>query len=79
MSARRYQFTIASELGDQSLTAFGGMAATRLEGTTILVGQVRDQAELQGVLTRFADLGLTLLNAAIVEDGFSPWEPGPPA
>ncbi len=68
MSTRRYQFTVQSELSDQSLTAFGHMSATRLAGTTIMVGPVRDQSELQGVLTRIGDLGLTLLNVAVVDD-----------
>jgi hypothetical protein len=41
--------------------AFEGMTLTRAGGTTTLSGHVRDQAELQGLLQRVSDLGLTLL------------------
>ena len=37
------------------------MTLTRADGTTTLSGHVRDQAELQGLLQRVSDLGLTLL------------------
>ena len=47
--------------------AFEGMNLTREDGTTVLVGSVRDQAELQGLFQRIMDLGLTLLSAAAVD------------
>jgi hypothetical protein len=34
----------------------------------VLVGLVRDQAELQGLLQRVADLGLTLLSATAIDE-----------
>ena len=37
-------------------------------GKTVLVGDVRDQAELQGLLQRLADFGLTLLSATAVDE-----------
>jgi hypothetical protein len=40
------------------------MTLTRDRGTTILEGPVRDQAELQALLQRVSDLGLTLVSAA---------------
>ena len=39
------------------------MKLTRDSGNTTLVGPVRDQAELQALLRRVSDLGLTLLAA----------------
>jgi hypothetical protein len=45
------------------------MTLTRGAGTTLLVGRLRDQAELHGVLQRVSDLGLTLLNATVVDEG----------
>ena len=36
---------------------------------TELVGQIRDQAELSGVLNTLYDLHLTLLSVEILEDG----------
>jgi len=71
MHARRYRLTIEGELSDQAGSAFEGMTLTREAGNTLLVGRVRDQAELHGVLQRVSNLGLTLLSAGVVED-----EPG---
>ena len=49
-------------------SAFEGMTLTRERGNTVLTGPVRDQAELQGLLQRVSDLGLTLLSAIAVEE-----------
>jgi hypothetical protein len=38
------------------------------KGNTVLVGPVRDQAELQGLLQRVSDLGLTLLSATATNE-----------
>ena len=56
------------ELSDDAAPAFEGMRLERRDGTTILVGHVRDQAALQGVLTRISDLGLALLSAKSREE-----------
>lgn len=48
-------------------SSFAGMTFTRGEGTTILTGDLRDQAELQGVLQRVSDFGLVLLEALAIE------------
>jgi len=69
MAARTYRLTVEGELSDIAAQAFEGMTLTRGAGTTLLVGRVRDQAELHGVLQRVADLGLTLLTATVVDDG----------
>ena len=44
------------------------MILERSDGNTILLGRMRDQAELQGLLTRISDLGLTLLSAKSLDD-----------
>jgi hypothetical protein len=64
MPVREYRFVVEGELSDELGSAFAGMTLTRKEGQTLLVGQVRDQAELQGLLQRISDLGLTLLSAS---------------
>jgi len=69
MAARTYRLRVEGELSDIAGQAFEGMTLTRAAGTTLLVGRVRDQAELHGVLQRVSDLGLTLLNATVVDDG----------
>lgn len=49
---------------------FGGMTIIpQLDGTTILSGPVADQAALQGLLRRIADLGMTLLSVNSVGPG----------
>ena len=48
--------------------AFGGMTLARAGGTTTLTGPVRDQSELQGLLQRVSDLGLTLLEVAVLDE-----------
>ncbi len=42
------------------------------DGTTVLVGPVRDQAALHGLLCRVRDLGLTLLAVACIGPGPQP-------
>jgi hypothetical protein len=42
---------------------FGDLAITHtLKGETVLAGHVRDQAELRGILSRLADLGIELIS-----------------
>lgn len=66
MPVRDYQLTIEGELSDQVAAAFTDMTLTRAGGYTILVGPVRDQDALQGLLQRVSELGLTLLSATSV-------------
>jgi hypothetical protein len=68
MAKRSYRLTVQGELSDNLQPAFPGMQLTRSEGNTALAGTVRDQAELQGLLRRVSDLGLTLLEANAVDD-----------
>jgi hypothetical protein len=63
MAARTYWLTVDGELGDHVASAFPGMTLTHRNGMTTLSGEMRDQAELQGVFHRVSDLGLTLLEA----------------
>ena len=65
---REYRLTVEGELSDRMRSAFAGMTLTRERGNTVLSGSVRDQAELQGLLSRVSDFGLTLLSAIAVED-----------
>ena len=48
--------------------AFEGMTLAHAEGMTTLTGPVRDQAELQGLLQRVSDLGLTLLQVTALDN-----------
>ena len=81
MADRTYRLIVEGELSDELALAFPGMALTRAAGRTTLTGHVRDQAELQGLLQRVSDLGLTLLEAKALHDstrrGFSPGSDSP--
>ena len=68
MAGRNYRLIVEGELSDKLEPAFDGMTLTRTEGNTALTGTVRDQAELQGLLRRVSDLGLTLLEAKAIDD-----------
>jgi len=68
VAARTYRLIGEGELGDDLALAFPGMALTRAEGSTALTGTLRDQAELQGLLQRTSDFGLTLLEARVIDD-----------
>jgi hypothetical protein len=67
MAVREYSFVVEGELTDELGNTFAGMTLTRHEGKTLLVGRVRDQAELQGLLQRISNLGLTLLSASTTD------------
>lgn len=66
MPSRRYRLVVEGELSDRMEAAFGGMTLTREAGNTVLDGAVRDQAELEGLLRRVSDFGLTLLSATAI-------------
>ena len=68
MLSREYRLTVEGELSDRMRPAFEGMTLTHERGNTVLVGVVRDQAELQGLLQRVSDFGLTLLSAVAIEE-----------
>lgn len=61
--ADTYQFRVYGRLDDGWSDWFGGLAIhDRVDGTTVMVGPVVDQAALHGVIGRIRDLGLPLLS-----------------
>jgi hypothetical protein len=68
VAARTYRLIVAGELSDRMQGAFEGMTLSCAEGTTTLTGPVRDQSELQGLLQRVSDLGLTLLEVVVLDE-----------
>ena len=57
-----YQLTVRGELDEKYGYLFEGMQMARVGGTTVIVGTVRDQAELHGLIERIEELGLELLS-----------------
>jgi hypothetical protein len=56
-----YVIRIKGRLSDSLLAAFEGLTASVEPGETVLLGPVRDQAELYGLLDRIQSLGLELI------------------
>ncbi len=59
--ARRYRLVLRGELGDSFGFLFEGMELQRLAGTTVLTGQVADQANLLGLIEQIEELGVELV------------------
>jgi hypothetical protein len=60
--AATYKVVVRGELDDRFAYLFTGMQMQRVEGTTVLVGKVIDQAQLHGFIERIEELGLELLS-----------------
>jgi hypothetical protein len=60
MDCPHYRITVEGEVSRRYATAFEGMEIRAADGKTEITGPVIDQAQLHGLLSRIADLGLTL-------------------
>ena len=56
-----YRVTVRGNVSDRLASAFEGATVERGRGTTVLVCNLRDQAELYGLLNRLRDFGLELV------------------
>lgn len=66
--ARTYAVCVDGHLDDRWSTWFGELTIDRYDdGTCTLTGEVADQAQLHGVLSRLRDLGATLLWLSVVD------------
>lgn len=59
---RSYRLVLRGELGDSFGVLFDGMQLQRLAGTTVLTGDVTDQAHLLGLIERAQELGVELVS-----------------
>ncbi|HLN06727.1 MAG TPA: hypothetical protein VK217_10650 [Acidimicrobiales bacterium] len=59
---RSYRLVLRGELGDSFGVLFDGMHLQRLAGTTVLTGDVTDQAHLLGLIERAQELGVELVS-----------------
>jgi hypothetical protein len=62
----RIRITVHGRLSDRLAAAFDGLSLERRRGATDLVGEVTDQAQLHGLLSRVRDLGLELASVTVV-------------
>ena len=56
-----YEIRIRGSLSERLLSAFPGLTASVKDSVTVLVGALRDQPALYGVLDRLESLGIELL------------------
>jgi hypothetical protein len=64
--AQRVRITVRGRLSPRLAGAFDGMAPRHRLGHTELVGEIADQAQLFGLLSRIRDLGLELENVTVL-------------
>jgi len=57
----RYRIVLRGRLSERFESAFEGMALEAGPNQTVLVGQIRDQAQLYGLLDRLRDFGIELV------------------
>ena len=75
MAAGRYRIVLRGRLSESFESAFDGMTLEHGPNRTVLTGDVRDQAQLYGLLSRLQEFGIELLaveSADGHEDGCGP-------
>ena len=55
-----YRLVVEGELSDRFAAAFGAMRLEHGPGETSFVGEIADQAQLQGLIAHVAELGLAV-------------------
>jgi hypothetical protein len=68
-STLRIRITVRGRLSRHLAPAFDGLTLRQRGGGTDLVGEIADQTQLHGVLTRIRDLGLELVSVTVSDAG----------
>ena len=66
-STLRIRITVRGRLSQRLARAFDGLTLAPRAGATELAGEVVDQAQLYGLLTRIRDLGLELQSVDVAD------------
>ena len=61
MGPSRYRIVLRGRLSERFESAFEGMVLEAGPNQTVLVGEIRDQAHLYGLLDRLRDFGIDLV------------------
>ena len=72
---QRVRITVRGRLSPRLASAFDGMAPCYHRGQTDLVGEIADQAQLYGLLSRIRGLGLELEHVTVLPDPEPPPSP----
>jgi hypothetical protein len=62
-----YRLEVEGELSEVLGRSFDAMDMTHDGGNTVLVGVIRDQSELHGLLQHISDFGLTLVSLSAID------------
>ena len=65
-SSTVYRIVVHEELSDRYAVAFEGMEMKARGGQTVLTGEIIDQPQLHGILTRIGSLGLKLVSVETI-------------
>ena len=68
MGPQGYRISVRGRLTERLGSAFEGMALEPGTGQTALVGDIRDQSHLYGVLDKIRNLGLELVSVEAVPE-----------
>ena len=61
MAASRYRIVLRGRLSERFESAFDGMSLEHSPNRTVLVGDIRDQAQLYGLIGQLQEFGIELL------------------
>jgi hypothetical protein len=61
VDSSRYRIVLRGRLSERFESAFEGMVLEAGPNQTVLVGEIRDQAQLYGLLDRLRDFGIDLI------------------
>jgi hypothetical protein len=76
MAASRYRIVLRGRLAESFESAFDGMTLEHGPNRTVLVGDVRDQAQLYGLIDQLQEFGIELLAVEPADSPDSGSEPG---
>jgi hypothetical protein len=68
MGPAEARIIVRGRLSNRLARAFEGMTPVRHPGRTELIGEIADQAQLHGLLTRIRDLGLELQHVSVTPE-----------
>jgi hypothetical protein len=72
---QRVRITVRGSLSPRLASAFDGMTPRHRRGHTDLVGEIADQAQLHGLLSRIRDVGLELEKVTVLPEPEQPPSP----
>jgi len=76
VAAGRYRIVLRGRLSERFESAFDGMTLEHEPNRTVLTGDVRDQAQLYGLLGRLQEFGIELLAVESADGHEGGCEPG---